>query len=340
MTLANVQGQERAVDRLAQALRKGTVHHAYLFAGPEGVGKELAARGFAQALLCGDKPGEGCGACSVCSRLERNSHPDVLWVMPEATQVARGLAARADFDHVPSRALRIEQVRALQERLSLRAFEGRYKLVVLLEAEAMNEPAQNALLKTLEEPPADTVLVLVTSATDALKPTLRSRVSYVPFGPLPKALIASRVRTERGLDEPTAALVAELSGGSLGKALAIDVEALAGRRALIQAFEALTPDDARGWLGFAEEHGSREDAEEALSLLAVWIRDVLLARAGRPIAQEDLLPLAQKAAAKVSEVELLRRAKLIEEARYWIAERNGSPRLQLERMLIEMEARA
>src|SRR3954464_14981354 len=101
MTLAAVKGQSRAIDRLLSAIRRSTVHHAYLFVGPSGVGKELAVRGFAQALLCSERPGEGCGACSTCQRVERGNHPDVLWLMPEAELVSRGLAARADFTHVP-----------------------------------------------------------------------------------------------------------------------------------------------------------------------------------------------------------------------------------------------
>src|SRR5262249_54575167 len=92
MTLRRVLGQPRATDALRSALKGGSVHHAYLFAGPEGVGKELAAVSFAQALLCTQKPGDGCARCSACRRVERRSHPDVTWVMPEEEQVARGTA--------------------------------------------------------------------------------------------------------------------------------------------------------------------------------------------------------------------------------------------------------
>src|SRR4051812_4795585 len=170
MPLSEVMHQPRAVEALRAALKSGSVHHAWLLHGPDGVGKELAAVCFAQALSCPVKPMEGCGECSSCKRVQGRNHPDVTWVMPEDEQVQRGLAGRSDFDHTPSRDIKIEQVRALGERLSFRPLESKYKVALLINAHALNQSAQNALLKTLEEPPRDTVLVLVTSALDKLLP--------------------------------------------------------------------------------------------------------------------------------------------------------------------------
>ncbi|HET9449375.1 MAG TPA: DNA polymerase III subunit delta' [Aggregicoccus sp.] len=343
MTLASVYGQQRAVDALRAALRGGSVHHAYLFAGPEGVGKELAAVGLAQALTCPDKPLEGCGVCSSCTRIERGSHPDVLWLMPDAERVERGLAGRSDITGTPSRDIRVAQIRALQERLSLRGLESSRKVAIVASAEAMNDQAQNAFLKTLEEPPSDTTLVLLCSALDRLLPTIRSRCSKVHFGPLPLDFLASRVQAERKLEPGTAALVAVMAGGSLGRALALDVKALGRRKELITQFEALTADNALPLLRFAEEHGSsRDDAEQALTILTLWTRDVAVARGGLavPLANRDLEPLAREVAGRLSDAALHRRFALIERALGAIVGRNGAPRLQLERMLIEMmEAR-
>ena len=339
MTLASVYGQQRAVDALRAALRGGSVHHAYLFAGPEGVGKERAAVGLAQALTCPDKPLEGCGVCSSCTRIQRGSHPDVLWLMPDAERVERGLAGRADITGTPSRDIRVEQIRLLQERLSLRGLESPRKIVIVASAEAMNPQAQNAFLKTLEEPPSDTTLVLLCAALDRLLPTIRSRCSKVHFGPLPLDYLTERVQKERKLDPDTAALVAVMAGGSLGRALALDVKALGRRKALITEFEALSDADALALLRFAEEHGSsRDDAAQALAILTLWLRDVSVARVGAKtgLANRDLEPLAREAAARLSEAALHRRFGLVERAQYVILERNGAPRLQLERMLIEM----
>ncbi len=338
MTLASVIGQPRAIDALQAALRGGVVHHAYLFAGPEGVGKELAAVGLAQALTCPEQPDVGCGSCASCTRVARGLHPDVTWLMPDEERVTRKLAGRSDFTGTPSRDLRVEQVRGLQERLALRGLESRRKVALILSAHRMNDQAQNAFLKTLEEPPADTTIILIASAMDRLLPTIRSRCGKVLFGPLPVDLVAQRVQQERKLDPQTAALAAVMAGGSLGRALRLDMEGLARRKELLTRFEALRPDDALPVLRFAEElSGSREGAEQALALLALWGRDVALVKAGAEgLANMDLKELAREAAARTSDAELHRRHHLIERAQAAIGQRNGSPRLQLERMLLEM----
>jgi DNA polymerase-3 subunit delta' len=290
-------------------LRSGSVHHAYLFEGPEGVGQEDVAVAFAQALLCSVRPNEGCGTCAVCGRIARRNHPDVTVVMPEDELVARGLAGRSDFAATPSRDIRVEQIRGLQDRLSRRALEGKRKLALLIDAERMNPQAQNAFLKTLEEPPAETVLLLLASFSDRLLPTIRSRCARVAFAPLPAALVA------------------------------LDAEGLARRKELIEAFEALPSTGASGLLAFAETFGgSREEAEDALRVLALWLRDVAVVRAGGVPLSSDLEELAQQAAARTSGVALHRRTLLLEQAVEAIATRNAAPRLQMERMLVEMGA--
>ncbi len=338
MSLGDVKSQDRAITALTAALGRGHVPHAFLFHGPEGVGKELAAIGLAQALTCPEQPNVGCGVCASCTRVASRNHPDVTVLMPEDELVRRNLAGRSDFDHTPSRDLRIDQIRKLQERLAFRALEAKTKVAVLLTAHAMNAPAQNALLKTLEEPPRDTVLILVSSAPDKLLPTIRSRCAKAVFGPLPLELLTAQVMTKRKVDEATARQVAAMAGGSLSRALSLDVDALAERKGIIERFEALDPADARGWLALAEVLGAdRVTAESALDVLQVWLRDVAAARvADSVLVNDDLQALAVTAAARVSSAGLHRRSTLIDEARNAITQRNGAVRLQLERMFIEM----
>jgi DNA polymerase-3 subunit delta' len=338
MTLAAVQGQPRAIGALRAAVHRGALPHACLFTGPSGVGKELAAIGLAQALLCQKAPGEGCGECSVCTRIERFHHPDVLFLMPEEEQVRRKLAGRSDFAHVPSRDVRVEQVRRLQERLSLRGLESERKVVLVLSAEAMNPAAQNAFLKTLEEPPSDTTLLLVTQAPDRLLPTLRSRCVRYPFAPLPRALVASRLVELRKLEPAQAEAVAALADGSLERALLLKPEQLEARRATIRAFEAVTATDLRSALRFAEVAGaSREEAEEALGVLTTWVRDVAVAPfEGAELFHPELRSLATTAAKRLDDDRLHWRFRLLDEALVAIRQRNASPRLQLERLALEM----
>jgi DNA polymerase-3 subunit delta' len=305
------------------------------------VGKELTALSFAQSLVCRERPGEGCGECASCGRIARRNHPDVIWLMPEEEQVARGFAGRSDFTGTPSREIKVEQIRALQERLAFRALEGDRKIAIVASAHQMNLQAQNAFLKTLEEPPAGTVLMLIASAPDKLLPTIRSRCSRLHFGPLPESFVAQKVLAERKLEEETARLVAVMAGGSLSRALELDVDALAKRREIISGFEALNYSDARTLLAFANTWGgSREDAEGALGILSLWTRDVAVAKAGgTSLANRDLAELAAKACAQLSEAGIQRKHRLIGQAQVAIG-RNGGARLQLERMLIEMSRTA
>ncbi len=344
MPLADVHGQDRAIETLKGALASKKVPHAWLFQGPDGTGKELAALGLAQALTCPERPYEGCGVCSSCTRIIKRNHPDVTWLMPEDELVSRGLAGRSDFDHTPSRDIRIEQVRKLQERLAFRALEATHKVALLITAHAMNQNAQNALLKTLEEPPKDTILILVSAAPEKLLPTIRSRCSKANFGPLSIELIAKKLMEQgtkkKKVDPALAAQVAAMAGGSMSRALNLDPAALESRKETIERFEALERNDARGWLQLAETLGEdRQSAEAALDVLQVWLHDIALAQAGvERIVNLDLWPLAQTAATKVSPASLQRRSTLIDEARNAITQRNGAVKLQLERMLIEMFA--
>jgi DNA polymerase-3 subunit delta' len=338
MSLDEVKEQPQAIDALTRALERKQVHHAWLFQGPDGVGKELTALGLAQALTCPVKPNVGCGKCASCQKIAKRNHPDVTWVMPEEEFVSRGLAGRSDFAGTPSRDIRIEQIRKLQERLAFRALEAPYKIALIVTAHAMNPPAQNALLKTLEEPPRDTVLILISSATDKLLPTIRSRCAKASFGPLTPGFIAQQLMTKKKLDEPLAKQIAAMSSGSLSRAFELNPKALAHRKELIEQFEALVPHDARGWLMLAETMGAdRQTAEDALEVLQTWTHDVALAQVGgSALVNADLHELAVSAGAKVSHANLHRRTVLIDEARNAITQRNGAARLQLERMLVEM----
>jgi DNA polymerase-3 subunit delta' len=339
MALSDVRGQPRALEALRSALQQGTLHHAWLFTGPSGVGKELTALGLGQALVCPQAPLEGCGRCGSCTRVAHFHHPDVLWVMPEEEAVRRKLAARSDFDHVPSREIRVDQIRKLQERLALRPLEAHRKLALLLPAETMNPQAQAAFLKTLEEPPPETILVLVTGAPDRLLPTLRSRCTRLPFGPLPREFVREEVQRRMKVTPEVAEALSALADGSLERALELDAHRLADGRGRIERFEAVDSRDFRTVLRFAEEAGSdREEAEATLALLTVWVRDVAVVRAGgTALFHPDLRGLAEQVAARIGDDALHRRFRLIDEARLAIRQHNAAPRLQLERMLLEMQ---
>jgi DNA polymerase-3 subunit delta' len=337
MSFSTILGQDRAVATLRAALSRGQLHHAYLFGGPDGVGKERCARTLAQAANCERNDGDACGACGACRRIAGRNHADVLLILPEAEQVARGFAGRADFEGTPSREIKIGQIRKLQERLSLKALEARRKFALLLSVEAMNTQAQNALLKTLEEPPSDTTLVLVSAAPYALLPTIRSRCLPLAFAPLPLSLVAARVVAEKKTDPESARVCAALSGGSLSAALALDPATMGRRKALVARIESLLPGDARGALSFSAEFAEdRAQAEVHLDLLSVWYRDVAAAASGAPpeaLVNVDLGDWVQASARRHCVPEALRRIELIERTKASLRA-NAQPRLQMEQLVL------
>ncbi len=349
MPFSELIAQDRALGSLRSALRRGALHHAYLFGGPDGTGKARAATLLAQAANCeGGTPGPGgyrddpCGACGPCRKIARGVHPDVLVLSDERAMVKAG-RWEPRGGRAASRDIVVDQVRDLVDRrLSLRRFEGRRRFVLIDPADAMNPQAQNALLKTLEEPPADTTLVLVAASPDALLPTIRSRCLRVPFAPLPDAVVIGRLRAD-GWSEEDARLAAALAGGSLGRALALDAAALAERRAAVLDAIGLDPDDAGGWLAFARAHGEdREAAGGACDLLAIWLRDVLAAQAGvrgeggdgaPRLALAGLADATLRTAAAIPPAEVIRRRIEVERATAALAG-NGAPVLALERLLV------
>ncbi len=339
MPFSELIGQDRALGALRSALARGTLHHAYLFGGPAGVGKATAARLLAQAANCDGSPGEPaspCGTCTPCRKIERGTHPDVL-VLAEERAMARAGRWEPKGGRVPSKEIVVDQIRDLVDRrLALRRFEGRRRFVIIDPADAMNPQAQNALLKTLEEPPDDTTLVLVAANPDALLPTVRSRCVRVRFAPLPDAFVAERLEAA-GLEREDARLGAAMAGGSLGRALALDAEALAARGRAIEAAARLDPDDASTWIRFAREQGEdRDAARETCQILATWLRDVLATQAagdGAGLALADLAPHTAAAARSLAPGEVLRRLGEVTDTVAGLRQ-NAAPALALERMLI------
>lgn len=326
-----IAGQDRAVKALRSALLRDQVHHAYLLAGPAGVGKELLARTFAQAANCEaqDPAARPCERCESCLGFQRGNFPDVIAVMPQAELVARGLLGRADLEGAPSKEIRVDEVRALAKRLSLMALRGRRKVAIVVPADAMNERAQNTLLKTLEEPPPATTFLLLSAHPDSLLPTIRSRCARVQLGPVPEEALLARLLRD-GIAEPEARERAARAQGSFSRALAEQGE---WRELLLQVEGALAAADERQALEVAEAHGEREAALEVARAVQAWTRDVLVAQAGGAPQLRELSDRAREVAAQVPPFALLGQAELCATA-VEALEQNGNGRLQLERLLL------
>src|SRR5829696_3078747 len=209
MPFRAITGHRPLLELLARAIRRGTLPPSLLFAGPYGVGKRLTAVALAQALNCDhhvafDPAGgsDACGECAACSRIARGVHADVLIVEPG-----------------DSGAIKIEQIREVVDRTGYRPFEGRRRIVIIDGADALGLPAQDAILKTLEEPPSASVFVLITDRPDVLLPTVRSRVQRLRFGPLSPGDVAALLIRDHGMSAPEAHAAAAASDGSVGRAI-------------------------------------------------------------------------------------------------------------------------
>lgn len=243
--LRGVRGQNRADRLLGSALADGRLAHAYLFAGPEGTGKLTSALALASAVMCRESP-TWCGECRHCDRIARMDHPDVRMTIPSKKstapeELADLMATRARDGLTPLRIagnpyIGIDHVRELQARLARPAFESGWRVEILLDAHRMTEQAANALLKSLEEPPEDTLIILLTSAIQWLLPTIRSRAHLVRFGRVPSEMIAEELMRRCGIAEKAAERIAAACDGSPGRALAM---AAAGEEPSGQAAELL-----------------------------------------------------------------------------------------------------
>lgn len=262
MGFTEIIGHQRPLEILRLALDNGRLHHAYLFVGPEGSGKRTVALALAKAIHCREMKNDFCDRCPDCARIQAGNHPDV--------RLVQTLEDKKEIS--------IKQVRELEKELNFRSFSGKRKIAIIDPATLLNASSQNALLKTLEEPPQNSLIVLIAPNAGALLPTLRSRCLRVSFGPLARDEVARYLMSKEGMNQDDASLRAALSMGSLGAAIKFDKdELLEKRRSWAALLLSLSAGDYRGAIAAAEAIAS--DKEECLGFLEwaeTWYRDLLI----------------------------------------------------------------
>lgn len=322
-------GHEFQKNIVVRAAREKIASHSYLFSGPDGIGKKLIAIEFAKLLNCNGEitdGGEGCD-CVSCRKIEKGIHPDVILV---------------EFTGVKN--IKVDQIREeVEEKLFLRPFEGRFKVVIVDESERMNNSAQNAFLKTLEEPPRDSVIILVTSRPNSLLPTIRSRCQLLSFNPLPEELIVEILKERGELSSEEVLLSAKLSGGSPGKAFELDKEIIEWRKDLISTLDGMSRYSASDILTLAESissGSSSEDTEKlelAFRFIYLWLRDLVMIKIGSDnIINTDLSEAIGKTAEKWDIDDLLDRQRYVEKTWYDIFRANANTKLALENLFIKL----
>ena len=308
MSLAQIKGQDKAIGLLGAAFESERLSHAYLFQGPDGVGKETTALAFAQALNCEEEGLSGCGRCAGCKMAEGLSHPDIHLIFPVPTtlkpaergELLTGYAKDGYREQDFGRKTAIISVETVLSEVvaksNQRPYIGPWKVFVLADADMMTTEATNTLLKTLEEPPDRTVIILTTSRPNALPATVVSRCQKIPFASLARDVIEEVLLADPrlGFDEARAGAAASLAQGSVGRAVRTDkqgptvdltrvADLMVGKRtgdvaSLVNEATAL-----------AFRLG-RSEQQRLLDLMLLWCRDVLkLSEMGKEAATPHLL---------------------------------------------------
>lgn len=325
-----VHGHDWAVERLARAIRSGRVRHAYLILGAESLGKETLARAFAMTRNClaltYDDQGlpQPCGTCSSCRRTISDSHPDVLFAENDAT----------------TGTLRIEEIRRVTGLLAMKPFEAHYRVAIFRDFHRAREMAQDALLKTLEEPPPHAMIILLAPSIEGILPTITSRTQRIQLHPVSAQSLYDILATHYHTEDALARLLANVSGGRIGWALRAleDPDLLETRRAALDLLESLLEMNRAGRFSHAEELA--KEKAPLIALLELWQtywRDVLLIGAGSdlPLANIDREDRLRRLSMGLQPGEALAALNATRELARVLATTNANPRLALEVTLLD-----
>jgi DNA polymerase-3 subunit delta' len=342
MPFRDIVGHRRLVSLLSRAIARGTLPPSLLFAGISGVGKRRVAVALGETVNClqpvmtADIERDACGECASCKRIGRGVHPDVIIVEPG-----------------DSGAIKIEQVRDVIDRAGYRPFEGRRRVVVIDDADALVPPAQNALLKTLEEPPSASLFVLVSSMPDSLLPTVRSRLPRLRFAPLSAVDVAEALIRDHEYEEPEARAAAADADGSIGQALSAESTDLASAREMARQLleqTARTADPARrldtarlitptaSGQARRSSGNERDQLAACLRALASLLRDLglLATRAdARALANADLEPQLKKLTTSYDSERSMRAYTAVDRALAAL-ERNASPKVVADWLVLQL----
>jgi DNA polymerase-3 subunit delta' len=321
-------GHAWAVDMLREQIRHDTVRQAYLIAGPAGVGRRTLALRFIQALSC-TEPGAPCGSCRTCRQIEAMTYPDLAVVQADK------LGGTLD----------VEKIRDIRMVLSRTPFQGKYRFALFLRFEEANASASNALLKTLEEAPGRSILILTADSLEQVAPTIVSRCELLRLRPLPVAVVETALK-ERGVPEEQASLLAHLSSGRPGYAFGLlaDEAALKFRSDRLDDLQAMLAATRIGKFAFADKLTKDKDRSKARelvrSVLTIWLaywRDVFICTSGSagPFVNVDRM---EEVRALASRMDLKAARKMVNRLERSLdqLDRNVNTRLLVEVLLLDL----
>ncbi len=270
-SFSEIVGHEQIKEHLQTAIRDKKPFHAYIFQGDVGVGKETIARTFAAGLQCHSQTERPCKECVSCRQIDSGNQPDVIWVQRERSSIG------------------VEEIREqLCNTMDIRPFSSPYKIYIVPEAERMTEAAQNAVLKTIEEPPEYGVVILLTSNINGLLPTIRSRCLRLEFHPLATSTVEQYLKDHCQVPDYLAKASAAFAQGNLGKAMryAGSEDFINRKDQILGLLRGIDRMDVSDMLDVIKDMGTRKDeVRDYIDLMALWYRDVLVFKATKDINQ-------------------------------------------------------
>ncbi len=311
-------GQQRVKELLRRAFEAHRIPHAYLFTGPDGVGKDAMAVELARTINCEHLDRTPCGTCGSCIKMASLQHPNLSLVIAlptgkSASETSLGGISAAELEVIQKQLrmkaenlyydiqipraieIRVASIRELRTAVAYSPFAAGMKCVIIIDADRMNEEASNALLKTLEEPTPRTVIILTSAHPEKLLPTIVSRCQLVRFDPLTEADIAAALLEREGVETAQARLVARMAHGSYSQAVdLLGTDVKKRRTQAVNFVRTALINSPTGLTAFIDEvlaGSDRPGAEEWLSILQLWLRDAMLLR---EVGEEAILNVDQR----------------------------------------------
>ena len=267
MRFSDILGHAGTLNIIQSYLEKSRFSGSFIFSGPEGIGKRMVAKIIAQQLNCTEQIDRPCGSCNACLKIQNQTHPDLHIIQNEQAQI------------------KMEDIRGILRQASFRPYEGAVKFFIIDNAHKLNSEAANSLLKVLEEPPKDVLIILVTHKPQNIIKTVLSRCKEIKFFPLVRAQLEAVLIKSYALDKASAHFLAYYAEGRLGLALRLkDTPLLQQKNKIFDAFILSSKPFDRNIM-----NQSKEELQVCLNILASWFSDIYMLKCG--LSDKDIIHL-------------------------------------------------
>lgn len=314
-------GHEKEVAYFKELVSSQKLPHAIMLEGKVGIGKFTLGHQLAMSILCDTRTGDVCGVCRNCVKMNHDNHPDYMLIEPDGSQIKNA------------------QIELFQEFINIKPYDGDYKVVIIREADKMNASSQNRILKTLEEPPLHVIVILLTTNSEALLPTVLSRCQIIKLSGLHLEKIVTYIKSHHVVEHPE--MIAKLSDGSIGRALEYitseDFQQIREKiKELLSAIDKKEKSKVLGLLSYLSDE--KENIQKLLDYMILWYRDILLfkqAKAKHLLIHSESTDFIKKLARNLSLHKIIQNIEVIETTKKKLKQ-HGHFELTTEVMLIKL----